>query len=46
MNQIANSRRNFVKLTAAGAVGGALSLDAAGYARVLGSNDRISVGAV
>ena len=46
MTQIANSRRNFVKLTAAGAVGGALSLDAASYARVLGSNDRISVGVV
>ena len=44
MTQIPNSRRNFVKLTAAGAVGGALSWDAASYARVLGSNDRISVG--
>lgn len=46
MTQTINSRRNFVKLTAASAVGGALSLDAASYARVLGSNDRIGVGVV
>src|SRR5262245_31131731 len=46
MTKIINSRRNFVKLTAAGAVGGAISWDAASYARVLGSNDRISVGVV
>src|SRR5262249_6592593 len=46
MTQISNSRRNFVKLTTAGTVGGALSWDASSYARVLGSNDRISVGVV
>ncbi len=46
MNQITNSRRNFIKLTAAGAGGGAITWDAASYARVLGSNDRIGVGVV
>jgi hypothetical protein len=40
------SRRNFVKLTDAGAVGGALGWDAASYARVLGANDRVGVGVV
>ncbi|MCG3161190.1 MAG: Inositol 2-dehydrogenase/D-chiro-inositol 3-dehydrogenase [Acidobacteria bacterium] len=44
MTQNTNSRRNFIKLTAAGAAGSAISWDAASYARVLGSNDRISVG--
>src|SRR5215813_10201545 len=44
MTKITNSRRNFIKLTAAGAAGSAISWDAASYARVLGSNDRISVG--
>lgn len=46
MTQHANSRRNFIKLTAAGAVGSTLNWDAASYARVLGANDRISVGVV
>ncbi|MGH9766013.1 MAG: Gfo/Idh/MocA family protein, partial [Blastocatellia bacterium] len=46
MTQQANSRRNFIKLTAAGAAAGALGWEAASYARVLGSNDRISVGVV
>ncbi|MGE0128202.1 MAG: Gfo/Idh/MocA family protein [Blastocatellales bacterium] len=46
MTQHTNSRRNFIKLTAAGAAGGAITWDAASYARVLGSNDRISVGVV
>jgi predicted dehydrogenase len=41
-----NSRRNFIKLTAAGVVGGAGAWDAASYARILGANDRIGVGIV
>ncbi len=44
MTQQANSRRNFIKLAATGAAAGALGWDAVSYARVLGSNDRISVG--
>jgi predicted dehydrogenase len=46
MSKTANSRRDFLKWTAAGAVGGAITWDAASYARVLGSNDRIGVGVV
>jgi hypothetical protein len=46
MTQLTNSRRNFIKLTTAGAVGGALGWDAASYARIVGANDRISVGVV
>ncbi len=46
MTQTASSRRNFIKLTATGAAGSALSWDAASYARVLGSNDRIGIGIV
>src|SRR5262249_24790335 len=46
MTQHANSRRNFIKLTAAGAAGSALSWNAASYARVPGANDRIRIGIV
>lgn len=46
MSQQVKSRRRFIKLTAAGAVGGALSQNAASYAGILGSNDRIRVGVV
>ena len=46
MSQEVKSRRRFIKLTAAGAVGGALSQNAASYAGILGSNDRIRVGVV
>ncbi len=46
MSNHQNSRRNFIKLTAAGAAGGALSWDAASYARIPGANDRIGVGIV
>jgi predicted dehydrogenase len=46
MTQITNSRRNFIKGVAAVAAGSAINWDAASYARVLGSNDRISVGVV
>src|SRR5215204_3673782 len=46
MRQHANSRRNFIKLTAAGAASSAIGWDAASYARVLGSNDRIGIGIV
>jgi len=46
LTQITNSRRNFIKGGAAGAAGSAINWDAASYARVLGSNDRISVGVV
>src|SRR5574341_2193 len=46
MTQTANSRRNFIKLTAAGAAGSAVGWDAASYARILGANDRIGVGIV
>ena len=46
MSQHANSRRNFIKLTAAGAASSAIGWDAASYARVLGSNDRIGIGIV
>jgi hypothetical protein len=46
MTQQANSRRNFIKLAATGAVGGAISWDAASYARIPGANDRISIGIV
>ncbi|MGH9845840.1 MAG: Gfo/Idh/MocA family protein [Blastocatellia bacterium] len=45
MTKITNSRRNFIKLTA-GAVGGAVSLNAASYARIPGANDRIGIGIV
>ncbi|MCI0392190.1 MAG: Gfo/Idh/MocA family oxidoreductase [Acidobacteria bacterium] len=46
MTNYQNSRRNFIKLTAAGAVGGAVSLNAASYARIPGANDRIGIGIV
>ncbi len=46
MTQITNSRRNFIKLTAASAAGGALTWDASSYARIPGANDRISIGIV
>ena len=46
MTQNIHSRRNFVKLTTAGAVSAALTWDAASYARILGANDRISIGIV
>jgi predicted dehydrogenase len=46
MTQQANSRRNFIKLAATGAAGGAISWDAASYARIPGANDRIGVGIV
>jgi len=46
MTKSVDSRRNFIKLTAAGAVGSALSWDAASYASIPGANDRISIGLV
>ena len=46
MTQNIRSRRNFVKLTTAGAAGAALTWDAASYARILGANDRIGIGIV
>jgi predicted dehydrogenase len=41
-----DSRRNFIRLTATGAIGSALGWDAASYARIPGANDRIGVGVV
>jgi predicted dehydrogenase len=46
MTQDANSRRNFIRLTATGVVGSTLSWDAASYARIAGANDRINIGIV
>ncbi len=46
MTQHANSRRNFIKLTATGVAGSALSWGAASYARIPGANDRIGIGIV
>jgi len=46
MTKSVDSRRNFIKLTAAGAVGSALSWDAASYASIPGANDRIGIGLV
>src|SRR5262245_13466649 len=46
MTQNIRSRRNFIKLTGAGAAGATLTWDAASYARILGANDRISIGIV
>ena len=46
MTKNSSSRRNFIKLTATGALGTALGWDAASYARIPGSNDRIGVGIV
>ena len=46
MKDHASSRRSFIKLTSAGALGTALGWDAASYARIPGSNERISVGVV
>jgi predicted dehydrogenase len=46
MTQNIHSRRNFVKLTAAGAAGAPLTWDAASYARILGANERIGIGIV
>lgn len=40
------SRRGFIKTTAAGAVGIALSQPASSYTRILGANDRVRVGIV
>jgi hypothetical protein len=39
------TRRDFVKMAAIGA-GGALTWDAASYTRILGANERISIGLV
>ena len=46
MTNHASSRRSFIKLTATGALGSAVAWDAASYARIPGSNDRIGVGLV
>jgi predicted dehydrogenase len=46
MTNEGTSRREFLKLAAAGLAGTALSADAASYARILGANDRIGVGIV
>jgi predicted dehydrogenase len=46
MTPKADSRRNFIKLAATGAAGSALSWNAASYARIPGSNDRIGIGLV
>lgn len=44
MSNPGNSRREFFKLSSAGVVGGAISWNAASYARITGANDRIGVG--
>jgi len=41
-----SSRRQFLKVTAAGAAASAVSANAASYVRILGANDRIGVGVV
>lgn len=46
MTTHASSRRRFIKLSATGVLGTAVGWDAASYARIPGSNDRISVGVV
>jgi predicted dehydrogenase len=46
MAQHANSRRDFMKLAAAGVAAGSLGWDAASYARIPGANDRLGVGVV
>jgi len=46
MRNHASSRRSFIKLTSAGVLGTAVGWDAASYARIPGSNERISVGVV
>jgi predicted dehydrogenase len=46
MTNHASSRRSFIKLTVTGALGSAVAWDAASYARIPGSNDRIGVGLV
>lgn len=46
MTNHASSRRSFIKLTSAGALGTAVGWNAVSYARIPGSNDRISVGVV
>ena len=40
------TRRDFVKTVAAGAAGAALTMPAASYRRIIGSNDRVRVGIV
>ena len=40
------TRRDFVKTVAAGAAGAALTMPAASYSRIIGSNDRVRVGIV
>src|SRR5690606_9798440 len=40
-----NSRRNFIKTTAAATVG-AMAFSAQSYARIMGANDRVNVGIV
>ncbi|MGH9936303.1 MAG: Gfo/Idh/MocA family protein [Blastocatellia bacterium] len=44
MSNPANSRRDFIKLSSAGVIGGAGAWNAASYARIPGANDRIGVG--
>ena len=43
MSRKTNSRRDFIKATAAGAAGIAISSRASSYARILGANDRVRV---
>ncbi|MGH9769486.1 MAG: Gfo/Idh/MocA family protein, partial [Blastocatellia bacterium] len=46
MSNPTNSRRNFIKRSSAGVVGGLGAWNAASYARILGANDRIGLGIV
>ena len=46
MSTKSSSRRDFVKTLAAGTAGAALSTPAVSYARILGANERISVGMI
>lgn len=49
MNNKTNSRRQFIKLSAAGGAGlmmGAMGFSKSSYARILGANDRVNVGVV
>jgi predicted dehydrogenase len=43
MSEHASSRRDFLKTTAAGVAGAALTNTAAGYAGILGANDRVRI---
>ncbi|MCI0661832.1 MAG: twin-arginine translocation signal domain-containing protein, partial [Acidobacteria bacterium] len=46
MSKTNDSRRDFIRRTAAGSIGGAIALNAASYSRILGANDRIGIGVV